>query len=154
VRTIVHQRLGSPHFPLCKFGTYGMMLRCRRRSASVKRIQALLKHAVLLLDHVHLTAVDPPGEYHEQQPQRLKWWGHCSVVYRLINHSASSSGRLAHSPIASLQLLDTTGHTVGRSRRLRSWLLPSGALGVALFEKPSARRLRMSGESMTATEST
>jgi hypothetical protein len=36
----------------------------------------------------------------------------------------------------------------------RSWLLPSGALGVALFEKPSARRLRMSGESMTATEST
>jgi hypothetical protein len=55
-----------------------------------------------ILDHVQLTAVDPPGEYHEQQPKRLKWWGHCSAVYRLTNHRASSSGRLAHYPIASI----------------------------------------------------
>jgi hypothetical protein len=36
----------------------------------------------------------------------------------------------------------------------RDGCCPRGALGVALFEKPSARRLRMSGESMKATEST
>jgi hypothetical protein len=67
--------------------------------------QALLEYPVLfleILDQVQLTAVDPPGEYHRQQPKRLKWWGHCSAVYRLTNHRASSSGRLAHSPIASL----------------------------------------------------
>jgi hypothetical protein len=66
--------------------------------------QALLEYPVLfleILDQVQLTAVDPPGEYHRQQPKRLKWWGHCSAVYRLTNHRASSSGRLAHSPIAS-----------------------------------------------------
>jgi hypothetical protein len=74
--------------------------------------QALLKHAVLfleILDRVQLMAVDPPGEYREQQLKRLKRWGHCSEVYRLTNHRASSSGRLAHSPIASFEFLDTTG---------------------------------------------
>src|SRR5450759_1305701 len=48
-------------------------------------------------------AVDPPGEYREQQLKRLKRLGHCSEVYRLTNHRASSSGRLAHSPIASFE---------------------------------------------------
>jgi hypothetical protein len=41
----------------------------------------LLEHAVLfleILDHVQLMAVDPPGEYHEQQVKRLKRWEHCS----------------------------------------------------------------------------
>jgi hypothetical protein len=74
--------------------------------------QALLEHAVLfleILDHVQLMAVDPTGEYHEQQLKRWKRWGHCSAVYRLTNHRASSSSRLARSPIASLEFLDTTG---------------------------------------------
>jgi hypothetical protein len=72
--------------------------------------QALLEHAVLfleILDHVQLMAVDPAGEYHEQQLKRWKRWGHCSAVYRLTNHRASSSSRLARSPIASLEFLDT-----------------------------------------------
>jgi hypothetical protein len=37
--------------------------------------QVLFEHAVLflgILDH------DPPGEYHEQQLERLKRWEHCS----------------------------------------------------------------------------
>src|ERR1700730_11859125 len=54
---------------------------------------ALLEHAVLflwILNHVQLMAVDPLGEYHEQQLKRLKWWGHCSAVYRLPHHTASS----------------------------------------------------------------
>src|SRR5450756_2363313 len=62
-----------------------------------------------ILDRVQLMAVDPPGEHHEQQLKRLKRWGHCSEVYRLTNHRASSSSRLAHCPIASFEFLDTTG---------------------------------------------
>src|SRR5450631_203458 len=60
-------------------------------------------------DQVQLMAVDPPGEHHEQQLKRLKRWGHCSGVYRLTNRRGSSSNRLAHSPIASFEFLDTTG---------------------------------------------
>jgi hypothetical protein len=54
-------------------------------------------------------AVDPTGEYHEQQLKRLKRWGHCSAVYRLTNHRASPSSRLARSPIAAFEFLDSTG---------------------------------------------
>lgn len=94
--------------------------------ANAPPTQALLKHAVLfleLLDHVHLTAVDSPGEYHEQQLKRLKWWGHCGAVYRLTNHRASSSGWLAHSPIASLQFLDTTGNSTPTAAFDRGWCI-------------------------------
>src|SRR5271166_6785046 len=75
--------------------------------------QALLEHAVLfleILDHIQVTAVDPPSEYHEQQLKRLKSWEHCGAVYRLTNHCASSSGRLA----------------VLRSRRSNFWTLRDG----------------------------
>jgi hypothetical protein len=51
-----------------------------RLAISMKN-QVLLEHAVLflkILDHVQLMAVDPPGEYHEQQLKRLKRWEHCS----------------------------------------------------------------------------
>jgi hypothetical protein len=57
--------------------------------------QAFLEYPVLfleLLDHVQLTAVDPRSEYHEQQLKRLKWWEHCSAVYRLttiVRHRAA-----------------------------------------------------------------
>ena len=43
--------------------------------------QAPLEHEVLfleILDHVQLMAVDPTGEYHEQQLKRPKRWIDCS----------------------------------------------------------------------------
>ena len=49
--------------------------------ANASPTQALREHAVLFLeirDHVQLMAVDPPGEYHEQQLERLKRWERCS----------------------------------------------------------------------------
>src|ERR1039457_7015441 len=79
--------------------------------ANASPTQALREHAVLFLeirDHVQLMAVDPPGEHHEQQLKRLKRWGHCSGIYGLTNRRGSSSSRLAHSPIASFEFLDTT----------------------------------------------
>jgi hypothetical protein len=42
---------------------------------NVPATQPLLEYAVLfleILDHVQLTAVDPPSKYHEQQLKRLK----------------------------------------------------------------------------------
>src|ERR1039458_3939489 len=80
--------------------------------ANASPTEALREHAVLFLeirDHVLLMALDPPGEHHEQQLKRLKRWGHCSGVYGLTNRRGSSSSRLAHSPIASFEFLDTTG---------------------------------------------
>jgi hypothetical protein len=63
-------------------------------------------------DQVQLTAVDPPSECHEQQLKRLKWWEHCSAVYRLTIRRESSTGRLA----------------VLRSRRSNFWTLRGGRL--------------------------
>jgi hypothetical protein len=60
------------------------LLASRRRSVSVKRMRRPPKcclSTVLfleILDHVQLMAVDPPGEYHEQQLERLKRWERCS----------------------------------------------------------------------------
>ena len=79
--------------------------------ANAPATQALLEYAVLflkILDHFQLLAVDPPGEYHEQQLKRPERRGHCSGVCRLTDR-ASSSSRLAHSPIALFEFLDTTG---------------------------------------------
>src|SRR5665811_1762154 len=80
--------------------------------ANAPPTQALREHAVPFLeirDHLQLMALDPPGEHHEQQLKRLKRWGHCSGVYGLPNRRGSSSSRLAHSPIASSEFLDTMG---------------------------------------------
>jgi molybdopterin/thiamine biosynthesis adenylyltransferase len=68
-------------------------------------------------DRVQLMAVDPPGEYREQQLKRLKRWGHCSGVYGLTNRRGSLSGRLAHCPIASFDFLDTTGRLAAHPNR-------------------------------------
>jgi hypothetical protein len=53
--------------------------------------QALLEHAVLLLeilDHVQLMAVDPTGEHQEEQLKRQKHGRHCSRVYRPLRRPA------------------------------------------------------------------
>jgi hypothetical protein len=75
-------------------------------------------------------AVDPPGEYHEQQVKRLKRWEHCRAVYRLTNHRASSSSRLAYSPIASFQFLDTTADDAIWSARRDT----ETGYGIAVFD--------------------
>jgi hypothetical protein len=109
--------------------------------------QALLKQTVLfleILDHVRLMAVDPSGEYHEQQLKRLKRWEHRSAVYRLTNHRASSNGRLAHSPIASLQFLDTTGAAVPQ------WTHPANSACAARARQRGRRSKRMTIDRLPA----
>src|SRR5450631_1790172 len=96
--------------------------------ANASPTQALRGYAVLFLeirDQVQLMAVDPPGEYHDQQLKRLKRWGHCSGVYGLTNRRGSSSSRLAHCPIASFKFLHTTAREDSRADAVNPARCPS-----------------------------